>query len=213
MTRGMGTGCAVVAALGLILTEGAAAADLIAGWHFNGLAAPVSPIVGSQQGSGTLDLTAFTSGLSWQTGTDLNAWPGDPAGEGLGFTGAAANGKSAVFIMGTLGSDAQTFSLAARATGTGHLQSVVEAWNGAEWSSVGGFTLTASVWSTASFDLSGLGYLDNGVATLRLRLEGASSSQGNFRIDNVRLEGTAVPAPGVLALAGTALATARRRRR
>jgi len=202
----------VVAALVVSAAATSASGALLAGWNFNGLAAPVGASVASQHGSGTIDLSAFSSGLAWQAGTDLNAWSGDAAGDALAFTGTGANGKSAVFTMSTGGHESLAFSLAARATGTGHLQSVIEAWNGSDWVGVGGLSLTASVWSTASFDLAAYDFLEDGTATLRLRLEGASSAQGNLRIDNVRLEGASVPAPGAVVMAASALLLRRRRR-
>jgi len=212
MTPGMFQKCAVVAALAACGMAGGASGDLLAGWNFNGLAAPVASMIAAQHGAGSLDLSAFTAGLSWQTGSDLNAFGGDLAGEGLGITGTGANGKSAVLSAATAGYGALTLSMAVRSTGTGHVSSVIEAWDGVAWMSVGGFALTPSTWSTASFDLATHSFLNDGTATLRLRLEGASSSSGNFRIDNVRLEGAAIPAPSALALIGTALALGRRRR-
>jgi len=214
MTGGIVRSGAVVAALVWGGCGMAASADVLAGWHFNGLPTPVASSIEANHGVGSLDLSAFGgSGLAWQAGTDLNVWASDPAGEGLGFTGTGANGKSAVFTVGTVGYSSLVLSMAARATGTGHISSVIEAWNGSQWIGAGSFTLTASVWSTAIFELSSLGFLDDGVATVRLRLEGASSAQGNLRIDNVRLEGYQVPAPGSLIAMGAALLTACRRRR
>lgn len=213
MTRGLVSGCAVVAALGAVAFAGSASGDLLAGWSFNGLSTPVASSIAADHGAGTLDLSAFTAGLSWQAGTDLNAWSGDPAGEGLGVTGTGANGKSAVFTVSSAGYKGLALSMAVRTTGTGHVSSVVEAWNGAGWVLVSGFTLTPSTWSTSSFDLSSKSFLDDGAATLRIRFEGATSSQGNFRLDNVKFEGTAVPAPAALALMGTALSVGRRRRK
>jgi len=213
MTRGSIRGCAVFAALGSLGTCVGAAADLLAAWHFNGLTAPVGASIAADHGSGTLDLSAFGgTGLAWQVGTDLNAWPGDVAGEGLGVTGTGANGKSAVMTVGTVGYAGLSMSLAVRATATGHVSSVVEALNGESWVPVGGFTLAPSTWSTASFDLSSLSFLDEGLATLRVRYEGASSAQGNFRIDNARFEGSAVPAPAACGIAAVALLLVRRRR-
>lgn len=213
MNRGRVRGCAVVAALGSAWFSAVAAGDILAGWHFNGLAAPVAASVAAEHGSGSLDLSAFGgSGLSWQAGSDLNAWPGDAAGESLGITGTGANGKSAIFTVATAGYSGLSLSLAARATSTGHLGTVIEALDGGSWVAVGGFTLVPSTWSVATFDLGALTFLDGGEAVLRLRMEGASSSQGSFRIDNVRFEGAVVPASGTMALAGAAGLLGRRRR-
>lgn len=191
-----------------------AAGDLLAGWHFNGLPSPVESAITANHGSGWLDLSGFVgASLGWQTGTDLNAWPGDGAGEGLGFTGTSANGKSAILVVNTMGYSDLSLSMAVRATATGHMSSVVEAWTGGDWTGVGSFNLTAGVWATRTFDLSAFSFLNDGTAIVRVRLEGATSSQGNFRIDNLRLEGTVVPAPGALLLAGAGLTAGRRRRR
>ena len=212
MKRGFVSGCAVIAALTGGGVAGSAAADLLAGWNFNGLDAPVGASISAQHGSGSLDLSDFTTGLAWQPGSSLNAWGSGPAGEGLGFTGTSLNGKSAVFTTSSAGYEGLSLSMAVRATATGHMLSVIEAWNGADWQSVGSFSLVGSVWTTASFDLSGLGFLNDGVASLRLRLDGATSAQGNFRVDNVRIEATAIPAPAALALLGCAGLCGRRRR-
>jgi len=190
-----------------------AAGDLIAGWNFNGQATPVATSIAAQYGSGTLDLAEFGgTGIAWQAGSDLNLWRGDAAGDGLGFSSTSPNGKSATFAMSTAGHHLLSLSMAVRATSSGHVQSLIEAWDGAGWDLVGGFSLTAGVWSVSMFDMSSLTYLDDGMATLRLRLLGATSGAGNFRIDNVRVEGSPVPAPGALALLGTALLMGRRRR-
>lgn len=203
----------MVAALGSMWLAAGAAADLLAGWHFNGLPAPVAGSIAAQHGSGTADLAAFGgAGLSWQTGSDLNAWTGDVAGESLGIAGTGANGKSAVFSIGTAGYSGLFMSMAVRATSTGHVNSVLEAFDGSGWVSAGGFTLTPSTWSIASFDLGSLAFLNNGVATLRLRLEGATSAQGSLRVDNARLEGSVIPAPGAWALVCGAALCGRRRR-
>lgn len=213
MTRGTLRAGAVVAALASLGMAAGAAGDLLAGWNFNGLTTPVTSSVSAQHGFGTLDLAEFAgSGLAWQAGSDLNLWPGDAAGDGLGFSTTSPNGKSATFALSTVGHHSISLSMAVRATSSGHLGSVIEAWDGAGWDLVGGFSLTAGVWSVSSFNLSSLTYLDDGTATLRLRLLGATSGAGNFRIDNVRVEGTPVPAPGVWALLGTALLVGRRRR-
>lgn len=214
MTRGIFSGGAVAAALCLWQVTGSAAADVLAGWSFNGLPAPVAPQIGAQHGTGNIDLAAFNgAGLSWQTGSDLNLFPADAAGESLNFGGTGANGKSAIISTSAVGFADLKLTMAVRATSTGHVSSVIEAFDGELWNLVGGFSLTPSTWAVATFDLASLDYLENQPAFLRLRLEGATSGAGSFRIDNVQIEGTAVPAPASIALAGAALACIRRRRR
>ncbi|MCP4795025.1 MAG: hypothetical protein GY885_02570 [Phycisphaeraceae bacterium] len=73
----------------------------------------------------------------------------------------------------------------------------VDAWSGSAWISVVSITTTTG-WSTAVF---GLDDVHAASTTLRLRLTlfGASSPQGTVRFDNLRIDGVAVPAPGVLA--------------
>jgi len=75
-------------------------------------------------------------------------------------------------------------------------------WNPTTYQS--GFTITASALSTASDTGSVIFRISNSAVT--------GSSSGTNRIDNIFVTGTAVPAPGALALLGLAGLIARRRR-
>ncbi len=60
-------------------------------------------------------------------------------------------------------------------------------------------------------DLSSFTFVENGSLRLRIQFSGATSASGNARIDNVRIEGSLVPAPGAIAAIGVAAAAGARR--
>ena len=68
-----------------------------------------------------------------------------------------------------------------------------------------------STWELTSYDISAL----NGVvdASVVFTFDGASSDTGNNRLDNVTINGTAVPTPGTFALLGLGGLVGTRRRR
>ncbi|MFO0893334.1 MAG: hypothetical protein U0574_00065 [Phycisphaerales bacterium] len=207
-------GRAAVAALAVACVHGAAEADLLAGWHFNGMAVPVDAAIAADHGTGSIDLTAFGgSGLSWQAGSDLNAWKGDAAGDALTFTGSSLNGKSAEIVAPTKGFQGLQLSFAVRRTASGFATSTVEVWDGGNWLLAGQITAAPSTWTVVSFDLSRYAFLNAGSAKLRVKVDGASSGSGTLRLDNVRLEGSVIPAPGPAAVGAAAAAAVRRRRR
>ena len=188
-----------------------ARADVVAGWHFNGLTGGVPASVAADAGSGSMSLGQFTGGLGTLSGTDVNAWSGDAAGLALAITGSGQNGRWMEFTADTTGRSQLSLSLAARRSSSGFAQAVVEAWDGQAWRSAATLEPSATQWQQHQVDLRDLTFLQNGSARVRIRLEGATSGSGNVRFDNLRLEAGVVPSPGSAAALGAAAAIGSRR--
>jgi len=158
------------------------------------------------------------------TGTTLSAMPADsgvtPGGAlavqgNLGGSGTVTNnGKYVQFSTSTIGYTGISFLFDTRGTGTGFSNNQVS------WSNDGvNFFNAGAAYSgtpTTFFTVTrALGAGADGAATLfvRITLDGATGGGGNNRIDNVQFLGTAIPAPGSVALIGLAGLVAGRRRR
>jgi MYXO-CTERM domain-containing protein len=63
-----------------------------------------------------------------------------------------------------------------------------------------------------SLKLAAADFLENGSASLRFVVDGASGSTGSIRFDNISVSGSAIPAPGAIALLGLAGVLSRRKR-
>ncbi len=202
----------LMAAVGVWLCTATTHAAVVASWNFNALGSTVAAVVPAQNGSGTVNLAEFTSGVSTLAGTDVNALSGDLSGMALALTGLGQNGKSVVVEVATTGFSQLSISLASRRSASGFAQTVVEVWNGNAWLSAGTFDASSTQWQQHQFSLAGFAFLNHGEARIRLRVDGATSSSGNIRFDNVRVDGTAVPgAGGAAAIAAAAMAATGRR--
>lgn len=188
-----------------------ARAEVVAGWHFNGLTGGVPGSIAADAGAGSVSLTQFTGGLGTLAGTDVNAWPGDPAGLALAVTGSGQNGRWLEITADTAGRNHLSLSLAARRSSSGFAQALVEAWDGQSWRSVGTVEPSATQWQQHIVDLRDFTFPADGSARLRIRVEGATSGSGNVRLDNLRLEAGVVPSPGSAAALGAAAAIGSRR--
>ncbi len=164
-------------------------------------------------GNGTLDFTSFGTGATSLGGTDLNAQASVLAGDSLGLSGMSHNGAFAQIDLSTAGMADLSLSFATRRTATGFSNNRVEAWIGGSWTLVSTFSGPTTTWEVITVDLSALNALENGLASLRLVFDGATSGSGNIRIDNLTIEGSAVPVPGAVALLGLAGVLGTRRRR
>lgn len=189
-----------------------AGADMVAFWHFNGFDPANGPLVTASSGSGSIDCTSFGTGLTSFGGTDVNAPDGIVAGESLGLTGSSHNGAIAQLSVGTAGFGDLSLSFAARRSATGFGTDRLEALVNGVWTLVTTFNPSTTAWTTITVDLSPLDALENGTAALRMVFDGASSGSGTVRIDNLTITGSAVPAPGAIALLGAAGLVGRRRR-
>jgi hypothetical protein len=207
----VGVGRALAGAAVLWFGACSARAEVVAGWHFNGLTAGVPGSIAADAGSGSVSLTQFTGGLGTLSGTDVNAWSGDPAGLALAVTGSGQNGRWIEITADTGGRSQLSLSMAARRSSSGFAQAVVEAWDGQAWRNAGTVEPSATQWQQHQVDLRDMAFLTNGSARLRIRLEGATSGSGNVRFDNLRLEAGVVPSPGSAAALGAAAAIGSRR--
>ena len=211
--RNRGVAAALWGAAGVWLCACSARAEVVANWNFNALASPVGGSVSADAGRGEASLAEFTGGLGALAGTDLGAWSGDAAGQGLAITGSGQNGRSVVLEVVTTGLGRLSFSVAARRSASGHATTAVEVWNGASWVQAGSFDASATQWQLHEVSLAAHAFLDDrATARIRVRVDGATSGSGNIRFDNMRVEGVAVPAPGAAAALGAAgIVTAARR--
>ena len=205
-------------------------ADLVAGWDFqtttNGgtalVAAPNTPKqITANFGSGGLFLNGQNGSSDWfvpatgSTATELNAFTGTAINAGTGFStttsGAAAlallnntaNGKSAVFRFSMAGFQDLVVSYATQRTSTGFSS---QAWSfstdGLNWTDHQ--TISGLPTSFATQTLGSITGLNGATdAYLRLTVSGASTANGNNRIDNIQFNATAVPEPTSMLLAGS----------
>ena len=188
-----------------------ASAEVVAAWNFNALVDPVPSMFTADTGHGGLSLADFTGGLSPLVGTDINAVSGVLAGQALTVTGLSQNTKSLVIDVDTQGVHQLQFSMAARRSSSGFSSLLVQVWNGQLWKDVGAISASTTQWQSHSLDLSSYTFIDNGSLRLRVQFSGATSSSGNARIDNLRVDGSLVPTPGaIVAVGAAAIAGARR---
>ena len=207
----VGVGRALAGAAVLWFGACSAQAEVVAGWNFNGLTAGVPGSVVADAGTGSISFTQFTGGLGTLAGTDVNAWPGDPAGLALAVTGSGQNGRWLEITADTAGRSQLSLSMAARRSSSGFAQAVVEAWDGQGWRSAAVVEPSATQWQQHQVDLRDFTFVADGSVRLRIRLEGATSGSGNVRLDNLRLEAGVVPSPGSVAAVGAAAAIGGRR--
>jgi hypothetical protein len=217
------------------------AQDLIAYWNFNTSTAGTSgglgtvdnyiPGVGfpSDFGNALITTNIAVNTVAGTTGVNngdvgtfggdtLNALFGDVSGGALAVRSSDSNGSSIVFEFDASDYTGISISWAGRGTGTG-FGSASTALNTIQWSTDGvNFTTFGQYESRqTNFILysfgagSNLDFADN--AFIRIVFDGATSTGGNNRLDNIQITGTFIPAPGAFALLGLGgLAAARRRR-
>ncbi|MGA1016693.1 MAG: hypothetical protein ACO3YY_01715 [Phycisphaerales bacterium] len=203
----VGGGLAAVAAV-----DRTASGEVLAAWNFNGFNPEFDTTLNADHGIGVLDLTQVSSGAAAFGGTTVNAVGDDPSGFALSIVGQGLNGRSIEFAADTMGAARLTVSFAVRSTASGFVDNRLDAFIGGEWTQIGAFA-GGSDWPLLRFDVDMPASTTFGSAAFRFVLDGATSSSGNIRIDNLRIESRAVPAPGALALLGGAGLVARRRRR
>ena len=187
----------------------------IAVWNFND-----SDLV-VDHGSGTLSTNfnlvnvVFTLG-----GTTTNARQGDGAGQSLtlqGGTGNANNGRNITLGVSTVAFSNIVISFATQGTSSGfnsnQLQYSLDGLTFVDFGSP--YTPAAAFGSLPlTFDMSSIAGLDNNPnAAFRIVFNGATSSSGNNRIDNMVVEGTpltttAIPEPMSILLLTSGLTSA-----
>lgn len=192
----------------LVASAPVALADELAVWNFN------DSNLNVDHGSGTLSSTFNAVNIVFGAGTTNNARLGDSAGQALslqGGTGTANNGRQLTFNVSTLGFSNIVVSFATLGTSTGFNSNQFQySLDGITFVNLGSPYVPGTAFGAVPlvFSLAGIaGIDDNPNAAFRIVFNGATSSTGNNRIDNIVVEGeeiTSVPEPmtAILLLSG-----------
>ncbi|HKG58836.1 MAG TPA: PEP-CTERM sorting domain-containing protein [Pyrinomonadaceae bacterium] len=171
----------------------AARADELAVWNFN------DSNLNVDHGSGTLTTTINAANVSFAAGTTNNAVTGDVAGQALslqGGTGTANNGRNITFNVSTVGFSNIVVSFATQGTSTGFNSNQFQySLDGISFIDFGSPYVPATAFGSVPlvFSLVAIaGLNDNPNAAFRIVFNGATSSTGNNRIDNIVVEGTSI---------------------
>jgi len=193
----------ICAVLLLFAASQAALADELAVWNFN------DSDLNVDHGTGTLTSNIAIANILFAAGTTNNARQGDIAGQALslqGGTSNANNGRNLTFNVSTVGFSNIVVSFATQGTSTGFNSNQFQySLDGIDFVGLGPpYTpLTAFGTLPLVFSLSSiLGLNNNPNAAFRIVFNGATSSTGTNRIDNVVFEGTneSVPEPATALL-------------
>ena len=192
----------------LVASAPVALTDELAVWNFN------DSNLNVDHGSGTLSSNFNAVNILFGAGSTNNARLGDTAGQALsvqGGTGTANNGRHLTFNVSTLGFANIVVSFATLGTGTGFNSNQFQySLDGTTFVNFGPPYVPGTTFGAVPlvFSLAGIAGLDdNPNATFRIVFNGATSSTGNNRIDNIVVEGsptTSVPEPisAILLLSG-----------
>jgi len=198
-------------------------ADEIAIWNFND-----SDLV-VDHGTGTLTNNFVAANILFAAGTTNNARLGDLAGQALSLQGGTSNtnnGRTFTFNVSTLGFSNIIFSFATQGTSTGfNLNQFQYSLDGTNFIDFGSPYVPATAFGSIPlvFTLTNIAGLNNNPnAAFRIVFNGATTSTGTNRIDNIVIEGTSsststIPEPttALLLFSGVSglIAIKRKRRR
>ncbi len=179
-------------------------ADEIAIWNFNDSDLVVDHGTGTLATNFNLVNVLFTLG-----GTSTNARQGDVAGQSVTLQGGTSNtnnGRVLNLNVSTVGFNNITISFATQRTSSGFNSNQFQySLDGVTFVNFGAPYTPPLTFGLVTFDLSGIASLnDNANAAFRIVFNGATSSSGNNRIDNLVVEGqsitTTVPEPASILL-------------
>lgn len=210
----------ICAVLLLLAASQAARADELAVWNFN------DSNLNVDHGSGTLTTTINAANVLFAAGTTTNARQGDAAGQAVslqGGTSNANNGRNLTFNVSTVGFSDIVVSFATQGTSTGFNSNQFQySLDGISFIDFAAPYVPATAFGSVPivFSLAAIAGLNNNPnAAFRIVFNGATSSTGNNRIDNIVVEGTSIatseipePASAILLFSGLgALYKVRRR--
>ena len=188
----------ICAVLLFLAASQAAAADELAVWNFN------DSDLNVDHGSGTLTSNLNVVNILFAAGTTNNARLGDPAGQALslqGGTSNANNGRNVTLNVSTAGFANIIVSFATQGTSTGFNSNQFQySVDGINFVDFGPPYTPATAFGTVPlvFSLVSIAALNNNPnAAFRIVFNGATSSTGNNRIDNVVVEGTSTTAASI----------------
>ena len=188
----------ICAVLLFVAASQAAAADELAVWNFN------DSNLNVDHGSGTLTTNINAANVLFAAGTTNNARQGDIAGQALllqGGTSSANNGRNLTFNVSTVGFSNIVVSFATQGTSTGFNSNQFQySLDGISFIDFGSPYIPATAFGSIPivFSLAAIaGLNDNPNAAFRIVFNGASSSTGTNRIDNIVVDGTSIDTAAV----------------
>lgn len=167
--------------------------------------------------SGLAGTMGGAAGNNWGTfaGDLANAVNGDLSGQALSIVGSGNNLASAIITVSTAGYEDTVLTYGTRGTSSGYTTHTWEySTDGVSYNAITAITgRNVTTWSTQTVDLSGIAATDD-LSTLWLRVtfDGATTTSGNNRIDNIQINAAPEPAAALLGSIGL-IALLRRRRR
>ncbi|HSE23452.1 MAG TPA: PEP-CTERM sorting domain-containing protein [Pyrinomonadaceae bacterium] len=209
------------ATLFLLFALNVARADELAVWNFN------DSDLNVDHGSGTLSHNLNAVNVLFAAGSATNARLGDLAGTALslqGGTSNANNGRNITINVSTVGFADIVVTFATQGTSTGFTSNQFQySLDGTNFIDFGTPYVPATTFGAIPivFTLSSIAGLNNNAnAAFRIVFNGATSSTGNNRIDNLVVEGTGIttvtvpePATMTLLISGLPILYAAKRKR